>query len=187
MGFAMLTQPLEPAFRNDQLLLRMLMAKPTRPVMTHIAFHLPYIEMKDMPLVAPGTDCSPPQGLKLFALGKVLDDGRVAASCSYYVRLVSGLSILVAAPALEVDDILPEVAAEPVDVLFLSPHNPERAALVEKLKPRLIIIDSGFRCRFRPDVERQKLKDLHALQKALLPYPSLLLAPGESWNVKRGD
>jgi hypothetical protein len=183
LGFAVLTQPLDAMRRNDHLLLGMLEAEPPRPVLTHIAFHLPNIEMRDMKLVLPGSELRSPDGTKLTALGRVALDGAVARSCSYHIEVEGGPRLLVVAPALAVD----EVGDEPVDVMVLSPHNPRLLQIVAKVRPGLILIDDAFCCQTLPGLPRLQLRDLHSLQKALQPWRSLLLAPGESWDVTRAE
>lgn len=182
MEFVVLTQPLDMTRRNDQLVLRMLMARPARPVLTHIAFHLPVVAMRDMPLVVPGTSCGPPKGgLEIKALGRKHTDGSVAGACSYHIGLGAGPRVLVVAPALSVTDL----DDSPVDVMILSPRNPEALKIVEKVKPGLILIDDTFLCQAVPGVARMRLRDLHSFQKALAPNRSVLLAPGEAWDVTR--
>jgi len=181
LEFAILTQPLDMTRRNDQLLVRMWLNEPARHVLSHIAFHLPLIPMRDMPLVVPGTECSPPEGLEIEVLGRKLADGSVMGACSYRVEVEDGPRILVVAPSLRLADI----SGDPVDVMLLSPRNPQSVEIANKVKPGLILIDEGFRCQAMPNVPRIRLRDLHALQKALQPHRSLLLAPGESWDVTR--
>jgi len=179
MDFCVLTQPLDMTRRNDQLLVRMLLAKPPHPVLTHIAFHLPLVSMQAVPLVEPGQDCGPPEGIKIQALGKKQSDGSVPWSCSYRLSLPDGPSLLVIGPTLHAD----EVGAEPVDVMLLSPRNAEALTIVRKVAPRLVVLDDSFLCQSFPNIPRIGLRTLHTLQKALQPQKSLLLAPGESWDV----
>lgn len=180
--FCLLTQPLDPVRRSDQLLIRMLMADPVRPVFAHIAFHLPVIAMERVPLAEPGQEYGEAPATRVRALGKPRDDGSVAYDCSYLVLLPGGPNVLVAGPTLSPDD----VAAEPhVDLLIASPRNAAIVEIANRLTPGIIAIDEGFVCQSHPKSLRVTLRDLHALQRSLLPHRSVLLAPGESWLVER--
>lgn len=179
--FCLLTQPLETTARSDQLLLRMLLNKPPRAVLTHIAFHLPAVQMADMPLVEPGTEFGPPAGARIHALGAKLSDGSVTASCSYLVRLPNGPTLAFIAPALRPE----ELPVEPIDAMLASPYNPHLVEIVGRGKPRLLILDNAFEGRSHPNLPRPALRSLHQVQKNLGGQPSLILAPGESWDITR--
>lgn len=177
--FAVLTQPTEPTRRNDQLLVRMLHADPPRPVLTHVAFHLPIVAMDKLPLVTPGQAIGRPGEVRVRALGAPLAGGRVMRSCSWSIQVPLGPRILVVAPELGAE----QVDETGVELLILSPRNPEALAIAARAKPGLIVIDDTFVCQSRPDLPRLPLRSLHELQRRLLPTPSLILAPGESWDV----
>lgn len=179
--FCVLTQPLDITRRNDQLLVRMLQAKPPRPVFTHVAFHLPIVSMNDMPLFEPGQSFTVADGADVMALGKKEADGSVRWSCSYVVTAPAGPKLLMAGQNLTAT----EADVPDVDVLILSPRNPEGLQIVEKLAPRLVVLDEPFQAAAFPNQRRVALRDLHAQQKALQRWPSLVLAPGESWDVTR--
>ena len=177
--FCVLTQPLDMTRRNDQLLLRMSGAEPRRPVLTHIAFHLPVVAMNEMPLVVPGQEIGRPGEVRVQALSQPIDGDKVTWSCSYDIRLPVGPRLVVVGPDLQVA----EAPEGPVDLLILSPRNPNAPAIAARCRPGLVVLDDAFVCRARPDVPRAPLRNLHALQRALLPLPSLILAPGESVDV----
>lgn len=181
--FCALTQPLDLTRRNDQLLLRMLVAKPPRPVLTHIAFHMPVISMNDIALVQPGQSYGQDTGAKVQAIGHVLQDGSVAWSCSYRVEVPAGPTMLFAGTTLKPD----ELGDETVDLLVISPRNPLGGQIVAKLNPALVILDDAFLPQTAPEQSRVTLRDCHSAQRAIAPRPSVLLAPGESWDVKRRD
>lgn len=178
--FCVLTQPLDMTRRNDQLLLRMLQTKPPRPVFMHIAFHLPVVAMTDVPLFEPGQKFAPTAGVEVRALGAKLADGSVPWSCSYVVAVPAGPRLLVVGP-----NLLPDEAADvgAIDAMILSPRNPEAPAIVKKVAPRLVVVDDGFLPAAYPDQKRMALRTLHSLQGILRPQPSLILAPGESWDI----
>ena len=64
-------------------------------------------------------------------------------------------------------------------------RNPRGPAIARATNPGVVILDEGFQCASFPGAERLKLRTMHALQKALLPSGSVLLAPGEAWDVSR--
>lgn len=179
--FCLLTQPLDMTRRNDQFLMRLMLNKPPRAVLTHIAFHLPVVQMTDMPLVTPGTEFGPPAGAQIRALADVRKDGSVPYSCSYRVAIPNGPTLLFVGPTLRPEDLL----AEKVDAMILSPRNPLAPAIVAKVLPGLVVLDDSFLCQSRPGMPRVTLRSLYQLQKVLQPQRSLLLAPGETWDVVR--
>jgi hypothetical protein len=181
--FCLLSQPLDMTRRNDQLLLRMMMNQPPRAVLTHIAFHLPIVQMADMPLVELGTTFGPPAGVVLRALGKARNDGAVPYTCSYVAEIPNGPRIMLVAPTLQAKEVQSGALSGKCDLLIGSPHNPELGAIVAAVAPGLVVLDDAFVCRSNPRTQRPGLKDLHTIQKQLQPQRSLLLAPGESWDI----
>ncbi len=181
--FCLLTQPLDVTRRNDQLLMRMLFAKPPRPVLTHIAFHLPVLSMNEMPLVEPGKSYGQPTGAVVSAIGNVLQDGSVTYSCSYRVEVPGGPTMLFAGITLRPEE-MPEGR---VDVVVISPRNPHGARIVAKADPAVVLLDDAFLCQAYPNQPRVTLRDLHAAQRAIQPRRSVVLAPGESWDVAKRE
>lgn len=181
-GFCVLTQPLDITRRSDQLLLRMLLGKDKRPVLSHITFHLPVVKMNEMPLVEPGKICGEFGGITVRALGEKMVDGSVLGSCGYRIEVADGPRILVVAPGTRAADI----GDEPVDAMLLTPRNAELPDIVRKAGPAIVLLDDAFLCQSLPGVSRASLRTLHTIQKALQPQRSVLLAPGESWEVVRG-
>ncbi len=179
-GFCILTQPLDMTRRNDQLLMRMLLADPPHPVATHITFHLPVVAMEQMPLLTPGQTVGTASGAQIRALGEAASDGKVTRSCSYLVSLPAGPRLLLVGPDL----LAEQVEGDGFDVMIVSPRNPETLAIARRAAPKLVVIDDTTICQSRPDVPRMGLRNLHNLQRMLLPLPSLILAPGESWDVR---
>lgn len=179
MEFALITQPLDLTRRSDQLLIRMAADKPPRPFLTHIVFHLPLVSMNDIQPVTPGKSYGQSNGMEVRALGKPEADGRVQAAIGYRVAMPNSVSLLVAGPQFRLQD-LPE---EPSSAVLLSPRNPDAAAIAHAAKTDLIVIDDSFLPQTFPGIRRVRLQDLHDLQKAVLPKPSVLLGPGESWDI----
>ncbi len=179
--FCILTQPLDMTTRNDQLLVGMFTAEPPRPAYHHIAFHLPLVPMERMPLAELGKTYGQASGIQLHVLGKPAADGTVPYSGSYRIELPKGPRLLLVGQNLRAED----VGEEPVDLLLLSPLNAEAVAIVRKVKPAMVFLDGAFACQSQPTLPRITLRQFHAMQAALQPTPSVLLAPGESWDVKR--
>jgi len=136
-----------------------------------------------MPLIEPGTTVGPDGGWQVHAFGKKRDDGSVTWTCSYRIQLPGAPRVLVIAPEVKPE----EVDAEPVEVMILSPRNGDAVAIAQRVKPGLVVLDDGFLCQSRSNARRVSLRDLYGLQRALLPTKSLILAPGESWDVRRAD
>ena len=182
--FCLLTQPLDICRRSDQLLIRMFSADPVRPVFAHIAFHLPVVAMERMPLAEPGQEYGDAPGPRVRAVGTKRDDGSVAYDCSSVVQLPGGPNLMVCGPTLRAES----VAAEPhIDVLLASSRNPEMVDIAKRVAPDVVVFDDAFLCQTHPQTRRVALSDTHALQRALLPLHSVVLAPGESWLVARGS
>lgn len=179
--FCVLTQPLDITRRNDQLLVRMYFAEPPRPVFAHAAFHLPVVPMSVMTVVEPGSEHGVRTGARVKVLGHQLPDGAVTWSCSYRIETPGGPTVLVAGP-----DLLPSEVGEPgVDLLIVSPRNAALGEVVQQAAPALFIVDEGFVCQSHPTQPRIALRDVHAIQQALRKWPSVVLAPGESWTVQK--
>jgi hypothetical protein len=134
--------------------------------------------MQDMPLVEPGKSYPQDNGINVHALGQKLADGSVTWSCSYRIEIPKGPKILLVGPDLHE----PEVEGK-ADLMILSSRNAEALKIVQKVQPALVVFDEAFYCHSHPSLLRVTLRDLHALQKALAPQPSLILAPGETWDV----
>jgi hypothetical protein len=179
-GFCVLTEPLAITRRNDQLLLRMFMAEPPRHVFMHIAFHLPVVPMATMPLVELGKSYGSPTGARIHALGKAQADGSVPWSCSYRIEIPGGPQLLLVSATAKAA----EFDVQGVDVAIVSPRNPELLEIVKKVAPAVVFLDESFLVHAHPTLARVTLRDLHAIQQAIVPVPSVLLAPGESWTIE---
>ena len=77
-----------------------------------------------------------------------------------------------------------EIEAQPTELLVLSPLNAEALDIVRKVNPGLVLIEDVFTCQSTPTVPRLTLRQAHAIQSALQPSHSVLLAPGESIDVR---
>jgi hypothetical protein len=179
-NFVVLTQPLDMTRRSDQLLMRMYASKERRPFLTHIAFHVPLVDMKDFALVEPGKLLTPISGVEVTPLGHARADGAVPYSFGYRVDYAHGPSLMFSGPAVRADAV---EGGKHCALLVLSPRNPEALEIARAVKPDLVVVDDVFLCNSLPNVVRVSLANAHALQKALLPIPSLLLAPGEHCEI----
>jgi hypothetical protein len=179
-GFAVVTQPLDLTRRNDPLLLRMTANQPPRRFLTHAAFHLPLVNMADMALVEPGKEYDQPHGIRIRTLGKQQPDGTVPYSLPYWIATPGGVSVLIAGPSTLPQD----VAGHRADAMVLSPRNPHAVAVAAAADCDLVILDDQFLCQSLPHLPRVALRDLFAVQKAIQPRPSILLGPGEAWEIE---
>lgn len=180
-GLVLVTEPLDMTRRNDQLLVRVAASETERRFLTHIAFHLPVVPMGEMPLVLPQESYGEPGGIRVRTLGRVRADGQVPFALGYDVELPGGPRLLIVSAATQPEEIPADVV---YDAMILSPRNPLAVAVARRAAARVVLIDDGFLCARLPNVRRTTLRELHALQKAVLPNPSVLLAPGESWEIK---
>jgi hypothetical protein len=179
-----LTQPLAMTRRNDELLLRMFMSKPARPVLAHIVFHLPVIAMEKMPLVELGTSFQLSAGVQVGVLGAPMPDGSVPYDCSYRFQIDGCPDLLVVGPTLKATalDETWEVGA-----MIVSARNRAVVELIRKVGPSIVLFDDAFLPQEYANLSRVRLRDLHALQRLLLPVRSVVLAPGESWTLRQED
>ncbi len=180
LDFAILTQPLDMTRRNDQLLLRMLAAQPQRQFLTHIVFHLPMFHMADMRIVEPGGTLGRDGGVTVQALGRKQPDGSVPYAIGYVVTMPGGRRVLVAGVNTEPD----EIPAGGFDCCILSARNPRAAEVAAAAGARLVFVDDAFHCQTFAGVPRLTLAAAHALQQAMTGQASILLAPGEHWDVR---
>ena len=175
-----LTQPLTMTRRNDELLLRMFTAKPVRPVMAHIVFHLPVVAMEKMPLIKLGESVGGKSGALIEALGAPMPDGKVPYDCSYRIQIGDCPDLLFAGPTLKATSV---DETWDVGVMIVSARNRAVVELVNKVKPGVVLFDDAFLPQEYANTQRVRLENLFALQRLLLPHRSVVLGPGESWTV----
>lgn len=177
----LLTQPLSMTRRNDELLLRMFTAKPVRPVLSHIVFHMPMVAMEKMPLMTLGESIGDDADLAIHALGAPMPDGSVPYDCSYRVQIAGCPELLIAGPTLKATSV---DETWDIGVMIVSARNRAVIQLVRKVEPELVLFDDAFLPQEHAQTPRVRLQNLHTLQRMLLPTKSLLLTPGESWAVR---
>lgn len=173
-----LTRPLDMTRRNDQLLMAMFASEPRRTVLSHIVFHLPVVSMADMPVVRPGETYAGGT-LTVEPLGETDEQGRVSYDCSYRIVVEGAPPILLVTPSLKPE----QVPEGKVGVVIATARNPRLPEIVGRVDPEMVLFDEAFRCSWHAQTPRVTLRNLHAIQRALLPHRSVVLAPGESWQV----
>ncbi len=182
----MLTDPNDATRRNDQLLVRMRAADPKKPVLTHLAIHLPGLKVEDLPLVKPGATYEP-HGLKVRVLG-IVDQkaGGVSPGVGYRVTWPDGTNLLIT--GTELDEALVD-REPPIDCVLLSAAHPRARVVGQRLQGRINVLDDVLGCARHPGPRgRPRLEDAFELQVGLRPLSSLLLAPGDSWTIQpHGD
>ena len=179
--FVLLTDPGELTKRNDQVLLRLASAK--RSFYTHLAFHLPGVDASKMPLTKFGESYG--AGVRVRVLGTKEGD-LVSSTVGVVVDWPDG-TVLVHSGRSLTEKLLYEVLppSHSVDVLVLSAKHPQAAELGRALGARLIVLDDVLHCSTHAGAGgRVTLEDAFALQAALRPVPSVILAPGESLDIE---
>ena len=180
LDMILLTAPLDPTRRNDQLLARAALSEPKPPIFNHIAIALPGVEAKNFPLVVPGQEYDR-AGLKVKVCGYVDKDGMVGRSVGYRVRWPDGTTLVVSGVELVEEAVDREGG---IDCLLLSAMHPYARSLGQRLAPRLTVVDDVFRCADIPGAEgRAKIEDAFDLQNGLRPSRSVVLMPGQSIEV----
>ncbi len=133
----------DPMQRHDPATLRARAVK--IPFFAHMSFHLPGRGALDLPdLVQPGAEKKVGKGLTIRALADKDESGRVTLSTGY--QSTDSKGFVAVAPALAARPehvVLPEAAAGRVDVLVLDPDHELAESFIEKLRPRLTVLE-GF-------------------------------------------
>lgn len=178
LSFVILTSPLDPTKRNDQLLIRV--AAANRRFFTHIAFHLPGVAAGRMPLVKLGETYTL-SGLRIRPLGRVHEKGWLPATAAYVVEWPDGFRLVHSGAALA-----PEMleSGRRTNVLILSAKHPRAKLVGQGVAARATLLDDVMQCWVAPGPNgRVRLEAAHELQTQLLPWPSVLLAPGDVWRA----
>jgi len=149
-------------------------------VLAHIVFHMPVVAMEKIPLVKLGQTLSGKSGVRIRALGAPTVDGKVPYDCSYQIDISGCPTLLFIGPTLNPKSVEPSLDA---DVMIVSSRNPSVPSIVAKLEPDLVLFDDVFLPQEYANTPRVRLKNLHQMQRALLPAKSVVLGPGESWTV----
>jgi hypothetical protein len=180
IDFVLLTNPLDVTKRQDQLMVRMTANDPKRPIIMHLALHLPGFEAKDAPIVRPGEEYEM-LGLEIKALGYQDEKGMVSESIGYNILWPDGTRLVVSGTQL-FEEVVP--AGGPIDLLLLSARHPLARVIGQRLQPKLTILDDLLIPEVVPGLSgRTSLEDAYKLQRGLRPTRSMILAPGESQDV----
>jgi hypothetical protein len=173
--------------RHEPLLIRMSASKIKRPFFTHLEFPLTGAKPGSMFMVKPfvkyligGLDGITP-------LGRVTEDGKVTLSYGYLVQWKDGRSLIVAGLSLTDEEVtlLKKAVPEP-DVLIISGAHEKAEQLARSIGARHTILDDVFvapeyPAQFGGRYSYQKALRLQSLMK---PLRTLILAPGESIDLK---
>lgn len=180
VDLVILTTPQDPTRRNDPLSLRLLSGERRRPVLMHLAIHLPGLSAEEIPLVQNGQE-HVHGDLTVRALGHTDGEGRVSTSFAYWLRLADGSDLLVAANVL--DEVQVD-AEDPIEALLLSPRHPRGRPLAHRLAPGVVLVDEALQCAIGPGaIGRVPLQAAWDFQDGLRPLDSVLLAPGDSVDI----
>jgi hypothetical protein len=181
IDFVILTDPLDPAKRNDQLLIRAALDEKPPKVLTHLALSLPGVEAGRLPLFVPGQDYQH-AGLSFRPCGRVSEEGLVARSIGYRVRWPDGTVLAVSGTELLEETVDKERG---IDCLLLSVLHPYARTVGNRLGAKLTLIDDTFRCADLPGANgRAPLADAFTLQNGLRPNRSVVLMPGQSIEIQ---
>lgn len=181
LDFVLLTDPLEISKRNDQLLLRLLHTK--KAMISHIAFHLPSVDMTKLTVAEPGRGYDH-KGLTVTVLGDRDEKGNVATSVGYHIRWPDGTTLVHPGLFANAEHFPREFRV--VDLLILPAEHIAPTAMAHRTAAKLTVLDDVLLCARRPGGEgRITLDQALELQSSLLPHASMLLAPGEGVTVSR--
>jgi len=180
--FVLLTQPLSDTKRSDQLMLRLLAMEVPRPVFTHVRLTLPLLPPDRIRPVAVGESYEL-GGVRIQTLGSPAPEGSVPLTLSFALTWPDGSRLVVGSPQL-IEERVPR--DQPIDCLILSAFHPYFKAVGHRLDAGVTLLDDVLQCSDMPGPRpRVRLADAWRLQQDLGTRPSVLLAPGESWDVQR--
>ncbi|MCB9870225.1 MAG: hypothetical protein H6837_10235 [Planctomycetes bacterium] len=185
IDFVVLTRPAEVTRRQDPLLVRMSAAKPKRQFFTHLQFHLTGAVPGSMSVVKPFTDYRVGGLRRVTPIGMMTADGKVTMSYGYLVEWEDGRSLMAAGLSVS-DKELAKVKVRP-DVLLLSAAHDSAAHVATRIAPKCIVLDDTLIAEEYPAQfgGRVSYAKALALQSKLKPCPSVILAPGESIDVRK--
>ncbi|GEM_PF-2197268 len=176
----------DPLQRSDPLAFRMVATK--KPVLAHVAFHLPGAGPLAIPPVDPGSSTKIGKEVEIRVLGKKDAEGKVTLYCGFQLRWPSGFTLV--QPSLSGTESQVRLPPEGrIDVLILDPDHPRAEELLGRLKPRTVLLEGYLDGpRF---LERSRPRN-HALVEALdwirkwrrKDRRVLLLAPGETFTPR---
>ncbi|MHC4079396.1 MAG: hypothetical protein ACYST0_13255 [Planctomycetota bacterium] len=195
--FVLLTRPLDQTKRNDRLLIQLAQRK--KLILAHLPYHLPGVDAARMSLAVPGNyyrfgevplrgskDQKKPETIPVVTvhvLGRKTKKGFSAPSAGYEVKWYDGTTLLHPGVSLDPSDM--RSLREP-DILLLSALHPRSLAMGRQVSAKLTILDEVLEVATAQGPQgRVTLSEAIKLQEGLRPLRSILLAPGESLDVKR--
>jgi len=130
----------DPLDRHDPLSFRMYYFN--KPVLSHVAYHLGGAGVIDEKhVLKPGTKVELAKGLDGTIIGQKTKKGYVTVTVGLWLKWKSGITV--AYPSLTTRNEDFPVVDKPIDLMILDPDHPEADALVERLKPKKIVLE-GF-------------------------------------------
>lgn len=184
IDFAVMTRPTEVTRRHEPLLIRMAASKPKRQFFTHLEFHLQGAEPGSMFMVKPFEKYLMGGLEHIQPIGKVTGDGKVTLSYGYLVKWKDGPSVLVAGLSLTPDE-LEKIEIVP-DILIISGAHQKALQIAQAVKACYTVIEDVFVASEYPSQfgGRYSYQKALKLQSDLRPLKSVILAPGESIDLK---
>ena len=198
IDFVLLTRPLDQSKRNDRLLVELASRK--KLIFAHLPYHLPGVDAAKMALVVPGKYYSfgklPLRGnnnnekqpktvpvVTIHVLGRKTAKGFSASSAGYEIKWYDGTTLLHPGVSLDSSDMR---SLRGPDVLLLSALHPKALAMGRQVAAKVTILDEVLEVATAQGPHgRVTLTEAIKLQQALRPLRSILLAPGESVDIKR--
>jgi len=202
IDFVLLTRPLDQSKRNDRLLVELASRK--KLIFAHVPYHLPGVDAAKMALAVPDKTYrygelrvpgnndgdkdkkdkqQPPPVVTIHVLGRKTAKGFAAPSAGYEIKWYDGTTLL--HPGVSLDPTAMRSLKGP-DVLLLSALHPQALDVGKQVCAKVTILDEVLEVATAQGPHgRATLTEAIKLQQALRPLRSILLAPGESVDVKR--
>lgn len=187
IDFVLLTRPLDQTRRNDRLLVEVAAAK--KLIFAHLPYHLPGVDAAKMALVVPGRrypfgDLKEKQPvLTVHVVGRKTQEGHSSPSVGYEIKWYDGFTLL--HPGVSLDPGAMRSLQGP-DILLLSALHPQAVAVGSQVVAKNTILDEVLEVATAQGPQgRVTLTEAIKLQQALRPLRSILLAPGESVDIRR--
>jgi hypothetical protein len=182
IDFVLCTRPLQVTERQDQLAARMAAARPPKPVFTHVAVHLPGMDVREIPIVASG-QAYDSHGLIIRPLVAQDAEGLVTQSCGYHVRWPDGTDLVISGTDMLEEFVRTE---DRIELLLLSVRHPRARIVGQRLDADVTLLDDALECAVAAGpTGRTTLAQLYELQNGILPRRSVFLAPGEQFELSR--
>jgi len=165
-------------------LIRMSASKPKRQFFTHLEFHLTGAAPGSMFMVKPFVEYLMGGLENVQAIGRVSSDGKVTLSYGYLIKWKDGPTMLVAGLSVTPDD-LKKIGVRP-DILIVSGAHESAAKIARYVNARYTVIEDVFLASEYPEQfgGRYAYEKALRLQNEMKPLQTVILAPGESIDLK---